>query len=117
MLVELKNGETLSGLFVNCDNFMNLTLCEVYQTSAEGDRFWKLKECYVRGSDIKYLRVPDQLLDEVKADQDHAREMQRTSRGGAGGRGGRGPQRGRGGPPGRGPGPGRGRGRGRGRGA
>ncbi|KAJ8490146.1 hypothetical protein ONZ51_g2473 [Trametes cubensis] len=50
MLVELKNGETFNGHLVNCDNFMNITLREVYQTSAEGDRFWKLKECYIRGS-------------------------------------------------------------------
>lgn len=33
MLVELKNGETLNGHLVNCDNWMNLTLKEVVQTS------------------------------------------------------------------------------------
>lgn len=33
-LVELKNGETFNGHLVGCDNFMNLTLKEVYQTSA-----------------------------------------------------------------------------------
>ena len=38
-LVELKNGETFNGHLVNCDNFMNITLREVYQTSPEGDRF------------------------------------------------------------------------------
>ncbi|KAL1945331.1 hypothetical protein VTO73DRAFT_2182 [Trametes versicolor] len=69
MLVELKNGETFNGHLVNCDNFMNITLREAYQTSAEGDRFWKLKECYIRGSTIKYLRVPDTLLDAVKDEQ------------------------------------------------
>ncbi|KAI0071183.1 Sm-like ribonucleoprotein [Panus rudis PR-1116 ss-1] len=117
MLVELKNGETFNGHLVNCDNFMNITLREVYQTNAEGDRFWKLKECYIRGSTIKYLRVPDHLLDMVKEEQNRAREMGRNSRGAHGGgatRGGRGaPQRGRGGMRGA---PIRG-GRGRGRGA
>ena len=34
MLVELKNGETLNGLLVTCDTWMNLTLKEVVQTSA-----------------------------------------------------------------------------------
>lgn len=102
-LVELKNGETFNGHLVNCDNFMNITLREVYQTSAEGDRFWKLKECYIRGStvrlsslcpsfddytdcngmQIKYLRVPDALLDSVKEDQHRARDASR--RGGPGG--------------------------------
>ena len=53
-MVELKNGETFNGHLVNCDNFMNITLREVYQTSAEGDRFWKLKECYIRGSTVRY---------------------------------------------------------------
>lgn len=33
MLVELKNGETLNGHLVMCDNWMNLTLKEVVQTS------------------------------------------------------------------------------------
>lgn len=56
-LVELKNGETFNGHLMNCDNFMNITLREVYQTSADGDRFWKLKECYIRGSTVR-LCVP-----------------------------------------------------------
>ncbi|KAJ6631494.1 hypothetical protein B0H10DRAFT_2159781 [Mycena sp. CBHHK59/15] len=107
MLVELKNGETFNGHLVNCDNFMNITLREVYQTNTEGDRFWKLKECYIRGSTIKYLRVPDTLLDAVKEEQNRARDAGRGARGsfvsgGNRGRGGRGgPMRG-----------GRGRGRG-----
>jgi len=54
-LVELKNGETFNGHLVNCDNFMNITLKEVYQTSADGDRFWKLKECYIRGSTVSQI--------------------------------------------------------------
>ncbi|TEB14265.1 Sm-like ribonucleo protein [Coprinellus micaceus] len=108
---ELKNGETFNGHLVQCDNFMNITLREVYQTSAEGDRFWKLKECYIRGSTIKYLRVPDQLLDAVKEEQNRAREAGRNARGGHG-PGGRGVRGGRGGPMRGGPGVGRGRGRG-----
>ncbi|KAH9006386.1 hypothetical protein EDB86DRAFT_2768057, partial [Lactarius hatsudake] len=82
MLVELKNGETFNGHLVNCDNFMNITLREVYQTNAEGDRFWKVKECYIRGSTIKYLRVPDMLLDVVKEEQTRAREAGKSARGG-----------------------------------
>ncbi|SJL07604.1 related to U6 snRNA-associated Sm-like protein LSm4 [Armillaria ostoyae] len=91
-LVELKNGETFNGHLVNCDNFMNITLKEVYQTNPDGDRFWKLKECYIRGSTIKYIRIPENLLDVVKDEQNRAREAGRSnSRGGhVGGRGGRG---------------------------
>ncbi|KAL3955337.1 hypothetical protein ACCO45_010900 [Purpureocillium lilacinum] len=58
MLVELKNGETLNGHLVQCDTWMNLTLKEVVQTSPEGDKFVRLKEAYVKGNNIKYLRVP-----------------------------------------------------------
>ncbi|KAI5123830.1 hypothetical protein M0805_009122 [Coniferiporia weirii] len=120
MLVELKNGETFNGHLVNCDNFMNITLREVYQTNPDADRFWKHKECYIRGSTIKYLRVPETLLDKVKEDQDRAREVGRGARGGGGGggmgggaRGGRGaPTRGRGGARGAPMRGGRGRGRG-----
>ncbi|KAE8551479.1 RNA processing protein [Talaromyces marneffei ATCC 18224] len=103
MLVELKNGETLNGHLVNCDNWMNLTLKEVVQTTPEGDRFFRLPEVYVRGNNIKYLRVPEEILDIVKEQQ----QNQSSGRGGRGGRG-DGKERGRGG---RG---GRGRGRGRG---
>ena len=66
---------------------MNITLREVYQTSADADRFYRLKECYIRGSTIKYLRVPEVLLDEVKEEQAKAREAGRGARGGAGGGG------------------------------
>lgn len=88
---------------------MNITLREVYQTSPDGDRFWRLKECYIRGStvstqsldhainfynsfiyQIKYLRVPDALLDTVQEEQNRAREAGRSHRGGAGPGGGRG---------------------------
>ncbi|SNX81988.1 related to U6 snRNA-associated Sm-like protein LSm4 [Melanopsichium pennsylvanicum] len=56
MLVELKNGSTFNGHLVACDNFMNLTLREVYETSASGEQFWKQKECYIRGSTEEVAR-------------------------------------------------------------
>lgn len=55
MLVELKNGETLNGHLVTCDNFMNLILREVVQTSPEGDRFFRLPEVYIRGNNVSPL--------------------------------------------------------------
>jgi U6 snRNA-associated Sm-like protein LSm4 len=60
MLVELKSGETLNGLLVNCDTWMNLTLREVVQTSADGDKFMRLPEIYVRGSTVsKQSSLPE----------------------------------------------------------
>jgi U6 snRNA-associated Sm-like protein LSm4 len=126
MLVELKSGETLNGLLVNTDTWMNLTLREVVQTSADGDKFMRLPEIYVRGStvstegaqpgtradllQIKYLRVPDEIVEIVKEQQ----VKDQANRGGRGGMHQRGEHRGdRGGRGTR----GRGRGRGRGGGA
>ena len=28
----------------------------------DGDRFWRMPECYIRGNTIKYLRVPDEVF-------------------------------------------------------
>lgn len=100
LLVELKSGTTYNGRLLSCDTYMNLNLADVVCTSKDGDQFWKLNECYVRGSSIKYLRLPEEAVERV--DEEDGRW-----KGGGGGRG-----RGRGG---RGGGrDGRGRGRGRG---
>lgn len=96
MLVELKNGETYNGHLVSCDNWMNINLREVICTSRDGDRFWKIPECYVRGSNIKYLRIPDEVIDMVKDEmvkQGKSRGTGRPGRGGRGGGGGRGGHR------------------------
>ena len=69
---------------------MNVHLREVILTSREGDKFWRLPEAYVRGNTIKYLRVPDEVLDMVK-------EQPRDASGGRGGGRGRGRGGGRGG--------------------
>lgn len=61
MLVELKNGETLNGHLVTCDNWMNLILREVVQTSPEGDRFFRLPEVYVRGNNVCPAKSIDDL--------------------------------------------------------
>ena len=68
MLVELKNGETYNGHLVSCDNWMNINLREVICTSRDGDKFWRMPECYSWGINIKYLRIPDEVIDMVKED-------------------------------------------------
>lgn len=52
---------------------MNLNLKEVVRTSKDGDQFWTIPEMYVRGNTIKYLRVPDVVLDVVEEEK-QARE-------------------------------------------
>jgi len=85
MLVELKNGETYNGHLVACDNWMNINLREVICTSRDGDRFWRMPECYIRGSTIKYLRIPDEVIDLVKEDAQQRSKSQGRARGGRGG--------------------------------
>lgn len=69
MLIELKNGDTYNGRLVSCNVYMNICLKDVICTSKEGDRFWKLPECYIRGNCIKYLRIPDEIIDTVAEEE------------------------------------------------
>ncbi|KAJ8704827.1 hypothetical protein PYW08_012147 [Mythimna loreyi] len=86
MLVELKNGETYNGHLVSCDNWMNINLREVICTSRDGDKFWRMPECYIRGSTIKYLRIPDEVIDMVKEEtQVKSRSRSEVSKGRGGG--------------------------------
>ncbi|XP_054257367.1 U6 snRNA-associated Sm-like protein LSm4 [Macrosteles quadrilineatus] len=94
MLVELKNGETYNGHLVSCDNWMNINLREVICTSRDGDKFWRMPECYIRGSTIKYLRIPDEVIDMVKEDIAAKNRGQRDMKGRGGGQRGRGGVRG-----------------------
>jgi len=82
MLVELKNGETYNGHLVSCDNWMNVNLREVICTSRDGEHFWKMPECYIRGSTIKYLRIAPEVIGMVKEESSKGR-----NRGGNSGRG------------------------------
>ncbi|MGH0163341.1 UNVERIFIED_CONTAM: hypothetical protein FKN15_057530 [Acipenser sinensis] len=95
MLVELKNGETYNGHLVSCDNWMNINLREVICTSRDGDKFWRMPECYIRGSTIKYLRIPDEIIDMVKEEvvskgrgrggmQQNKQQLQQKGRGAGG---------------------------------
>ena len=44
---------------------MNINLRDVVCTSKDGEKFTKLTECYIRGSSIKYLRLPEEAVDRV----------------------------------------------------
>uniref|UniRef100_A0A7S1F8A3 U6 snRNA-associated Sm-like protein LSm4 n=1 Tax=Noctiluca scintillans TaxID=2966 RepID=A0A7S1F8A3_NOCSC len=94
MMVELKNGETYSGVLASCDGFMNLHMRDIVCTSRDGERFWKIPECYVRGNSIKYLRLPDEVIDMVKDEPATRKEIRQQFKGARRGRGA--PARGRG---------------------
>ena len=68
-------------------------------TSRDGDRFWKLPEVTIRGNNIKYLRIPEDVIDMVPDEEDLGpRGGKGGGRGGDGrGRGGKGGGKGDGG--------------------
>ena len=59
------------------------SLREVICTSRDGDRFWRLPEVIIRGNNIKYLRIPEEVIDMVPEE-----DLSKT--GGKGGKGGKG---------------------------
>jgi U6 snRNA-associated Sm-like protein LSm4 len=79
MLVELKNGDTYNGRLEQCDSWMNVKLLEVIWTSRDGDRFWKLPEVYIRGNSIKYMTIPNEVLDMVAEEEESKEGMSCSS--------------------------------------
>lgn len=78
-LVELKTGETYNGYLGGCDNWMNLHLKEAICTARDGDRFWKLAEVLVRGNNIKYIRIPEEVILTVPDEEPAVRSRATTS--------------------------------------
>ena len=82
---------------------MNILLKDVICTSKDGDRFWKMTECYIQGNSIKYLRLPEEIVSMVEEEalnEVQQGELDRHSLGmvtltGDGAAGGRGRGRGR----------------------
>ena len=87
--MELKNGETYNGHLVSCDTWMNVHLKEVICTSKDGDRFWRMANCYVRGNTIKYICVPDEVIGLVEEENLKKAQMRPNTGGRGRGRGGR----------------------------
>eukprot|EP00392_Amoebophrya_sp_AT5.2_P006492 g6504.t1 len=68
VMLELKSGETYSGLLVKVDNFMNAQVRDAICVDAHTEKFTRVPDVYVRGSSIKYLRLPEEVADMVKPD-------------------------------------------------
>ena len=63
ILVELKSGEAYSGVLAECDGWMNIRLRDAVLTSKDGNRFWRVPDCYIRGNNVKFIRVPEEVVD------------------------------------------------------
>ncbi|CCK69451.1 U6 snRNA complex subunit LSM4 KNAG_0C03440 [Huiozyma naganishii CBS 8797] len=75
MSIELKNGEIIEGELNNVDNWMNLTLINVteHKTRDFGEisagkqvEMIKLQEIYLKGIYIKYIRLQDDIIDNLR---------------------------------------------------
>ncbi|ODV84574.1 hypothetical protein CANARDRAFT_189212, partial [[Candida] arabinofermentans NRRL YB-2248] len=78
IMIELKSGETLNGTFTNCDSWMNLTLEDAITVDAQGENFSKLKEVYIRGNQIKYMRMSNEIIDKFKEQQQLQQQSQQS---------------------------------------
>lgn len=57
---------------------MNIHLQDVILTSSTGDKFYKLKECYIKGSSIKYVRMGDEVMQAaMESNKRHAARLDR----------------------------------------
>eukprot|EP00201_Polytomella_parva_P000260 CAMPEP_0175083170 /NCGR_PEP_ID=MMETSP0052_2-20121109/27195_1 /TAXON_ID=51329 ORGANISM="Polytomella parva, Strain SAG 63-3" /NCGR_SAMPLE_ID=MMETSP0052_2 /ASSEMBLY_ACC=CAM_ASM_000194 /LENGTH=157 /DNA_ID=CAMNT_0016354513 /DNA_START=15 /DNA_END=488 /DNA_ORIENTATION=- len=85
--VELKNGETFNGYLKGCDVFMNLYITDVIRTSKDGETFYRLAEAHIRGTMIKLLNIPDEVMEKVKDEEELKRNEKRHFYGRGRGRG------------------------------
>ena len=90
--VELKSGEIVEGVLTNVDNWMNLTLSNVKeyktsllvdgsnkdQTAKEDVEILTMKEIYLKGIYIKYIKLQDNIIDSLKQ-QIHNNQHNRDS--------------------------------------
>lgn len=59
VLVEQRDGRTLSGILVSSDAWMNLYLSDVKVMDPSGHNFSHVNKCYVRGNGIKSICVTE----------------------------------------------------------
>ncbi|MEN2495960.1 MAG: RNA processing protein [Marteilia pararefringens] len=62
--IELNSRETYNGHLSEIDRHMNVRLADAILTSASGDRFKKIADCWIRGNAIKNFRITSKLLDD-----------------------------------------------------
>ncbi|CAD7964313.1 unnamed protein product [Amoebophrya sp. A25] len=69
VMVELKSGETYSGLLLKIDNFMNAQVRDAICVDAHGDKWTRVADVYIRGNSIKYLQIPPEVSDMLKSSE------------------------------------------------
>ena len=65
--VELRGGESLIGILLKVDPWMNMVLHSVKRISPDGRTFWALKETCLRGSSVAWIRFPRDLTEILRS--------------------------------------------------
>ncbi|KAG5470882.1 hypothetical protein CUR178_02188 [Leishmania enriettii] len=60
--IELVDGETVNGTVMRTDRAMNVVIKHCTRTGADGESFWKSRECFIRGASVKNVRMTDGAL-------------------------------------------------------
>ncbi|KAK7199675.1 U6 snRNA-associated Sm-like protein LSm4p [Novymonas esmeraldas] len=60
--IELADGETVNGTVMRTDRAMNVVIKHCTRTGADGESFWKARECFIRGASVKNVRMTDGAL-------------------------------------------------------
>jgi U6 snRNA-associated Sm-like protein LSm4 len=60
---------------------MNITLKEVIFTAATGTEFKRIKEIYLRGNNIKYLRIPETVMEQIAVDNNKKQRFGKDGKG------------------------------------
>ena len=68
-MIETRNGETYNGTLRGVDRFTNIKLEDAVLTSKDGTRFHKVKEVFVRGNCLKYVRIDEEVLQNLEGTQ------------------------------------------------
>ena len=79
--VEVKSGECFNGHIQSADYFMNLKLRDVIVTDPHGEKFWRVPECFIRGNNVKYVRVCQDAVGKAEAQKNSFKKHQPKTRG------------------------------------
>ena len=63
--IETKDGKTYRGQLLAYDHYMNVYIRPVTCASQGRESYWRADECYMRGSHIKIMTLPDEALEDA----------------------------------------------------
>lgn len=81
--VELFSGQTVNGVVIRADRAMNVVLKQCVRTAEDGETFWRSRECLVRGSAVRSVRLDEAALKAYVVRPRAGAQGQRPKRGSA----------------------------------